>query len=76
MLVHEQIEKKSKTMTPSERKLATTLLADYPYAGLVSIHELASRAEVSPPSISRFVTKIGLTGYQDMQRRLIDELKE
>ena len=76
MLVRKQIEKKSKTMTPSERKLATTLLADYPYAGLVSIHELASRAEVSPPSISRFVTKIGLTGYQDMQRRLIDELKE
>ena len=76
MLVREKIESKSEAMTPSERKLATALLSDYPYAGLISIQELASRADVSAPSISRFVTKIGLTGYQDMQRRLIDELKE
>ena len=62
-------------MTQSERKLATALLSDYPYAGLISIHELADRADVSPPSISRFVTKIGLSGYQEMQRRLIRELK-
>lgn len=75
MLVRDQIKKKSKSMTQSERKLATALLSDYPYAGLVSIHELADRADVSPPSISRFVTKIGLSGYQEMQRRLIRELQ-
>ena len=75
MLVRDQIKKKSKSMTQSERKLATALLSDYPYAGLISIHELADRADVSPPSISRFVTKIGLSGYQEMQRRLIRELK-
>ena len=75
MLVRDQIKKKSKSMTQSERKLATALLSDYPYAGLTSIHELADRADVSPPSISRFVTKIGLSGYQEMQRRLIRELK-
>ncbi len=75
MLIRDHIKKKSKTMTQSERKLATALLSDYPYAGLISIHELADRADVSPPSISRFVTKIGLSGYQEMQRRLISELK-
>ena len=63
MLVREQIEK-IKNHDSVRKKLATTLLADYPYAGLVSIHELASRAGFSPPSISHFVTKIGLTGYQ------------
>lgn len=75
MLIRDQIKKKSKSMTQSERKLATALLSDYPYAGLISIHELADRADVSPPSITRFVTKIGLAGYQEMQRRLISELK-
>ena len=75
MLIRDQIKKKSKSMTQSERKLATALLSDYPYAGLISIHELADRADVSPPSITRFVTKIGLAGYQEMQRRLITELK-
>ena len=75
MLIRDQIKKKSKSMTQSERKLATALLSDFPYAGLISIHELADRADVSPPSITRFVTKIGVAGYQEMQRRLISELK-
>jgi len=75
MSIRDQIEATSDTLTQSERKLATALLSDYPYAGLISIQELAERAEVSAPSISRFVTKIGLAGYPDMQRRLIAELR-
>ena len=76
MSVRNQIEQHSDSLTQSERKLVTALLSDYPFAGLISIQELAERAEVSAPSISRFVTKIGINGYQEMQRRLIEELKE
>lgn len=76
MSVRALIEELSPQLTLSERKLAAVLLSDYPYAGLASIQELAERAEVSAPSISRFVTKIGLPGYPDMQRRLIAEMKE
>ncbi len=76
MDIRQQVEAASATLTQSERKLATALLSDYPYAGLISIQELAERAEVSPPSISRFVTKIGLSCYADMQRRLLTELRE
>ncbi len=75
MSIRDDIEKNADVLTQSERKLSATLLADYPYAGLLSIQALAERAEVSAPSISRFVTKIGLSGYQEMQRRLIAELK-
>ena len=76
MGIREQVEAASSTLTQSERKLATALLSDYPYAGLISIQKLAERAEVSPPSISRFVTKIGLSCYADMQKRLLAELRE
>ena len=76
MSIRDHIERCSDSLTQSERKLATALLSDYPFAGLVSIQELAERAEVSAPSITRFVAKIGLSGYQEMQRRLIEELKE
>ncbi|MFA3920595.1 MurR/RpiR family transcriptional regulator [Ruegeria hyattellae] len=76
MSVRNLIEKNSQSMTPSERKLTAVLLSDYPFAGLASIQELAERAEVSPPSISRFVTKIGLSGYAEMQRSLIAEMKD
>lgn len=75
MSVREKIEANSDTLTPSERKLATALLSDYPYAGLISIQELAERSEVSPPSISRFVAKIGLSGYPDLQRQLVAEMR-
>ena len=76
MSIRDQIEANSEILTQSERKLTTALLSDYPFAGLISIQELAERAEVSAPSISRFVTKIGLAGYPDMQKRLIAELRE
>ena len=76
MLVRDRIEASAKSLTTSERKLAATLLADYPYAGLSSIQKLAQRAEVSPPSITRFVAKIGLPGYQEFQDLLMAELKE
>lgn len=76
MTIRHAIEAHADSLTQSERKLAAALLSDYPYAGLISIQELAERAEVSAPSITRFVAKIGLGGYQEMQRRLISELKE
>ncbi len=76
MIIRERIEKAADTLTIRERKLAATILSDYPFSGLNPIHELARHSEVSAPSISRFVTKIGLEGYQEFQRELISELKQ
>ncbi len=75
MSIRALIDSKFTTLTPSERKLATVLLSDYPYAGLVPIQTFSDRAEVSAPSISRFVSKLGLLGYADLQRKLVQELK-
>lgn len=69
------IEQVSGSLTQAERKLAAALLSDYPYAGLAPMQKLAERAEVSPPSISRFVVKMGLSGYAEMQSLLISELR-
>ncbi|MBZ8118821.1 MurR/RpiR family transcriptional regulator [Roseovarius sp. LXJ103] len=76
MIVRERIENAAETLTIGERKLAAMILSDYPFSGLAPIHELARHSEVSAPSISRFVTKIGLEGYQEFQRELISELKQ
>jgi len=76
MMIRERIEKAADSLTLGERKLAAAILSDYPFSGLSPIHELARRSEVSAPSISRFVTKIGLDGYQEFQRELISELKQ
>lgn len=65
----------SDSLTQSERKLAATLLSNYPFKGLLNIQELAEEAGVSAASISRFTAKLGLDGYADMQRKLVDELR-
>ena len=76
MMIRDRIEKAAENLTTGERKLAAAILSDYPFSGLSPIHELARHYDVSAPSISRFVTKIGLDGYQEFQRELISELKQ
>jgi len=76
MQVRERIEQMSDDLTSTERKLCTALMLDYPFAGLEPIQLLAEATKTSPPTISRFVTKLGFHGYQDFQRHLIGELKE
>lgn len=76
MKLRQQIIEMSENFTTAERKLASALLADYPFAGLETIYLLAEKSHVSAPSITRFVQKLGCNGYQEFQRRLIGELKE
>ncbi len=76
MDLRERIERMSDGLTVAERKLASALLADYPFAGLETIQSFAKNTHTSPPSITRFVQKLGCNGYQEFQRQLIGELKE
>lgn len=62
-------------LRPSERRVARALLAAYPVAGLASITDLAARAGVSGPTVTRFVAKIGFDRYRDFQRALRDEVQ-
>jgi len=63
-------------LSTAERKVARTLLATYPAAGLESAADLAKRAKVSTPTVLRFVTRLGYEGYPDFQRVLIHEVHE
>ncbi|SNT76742.1 MurR/RpiR family transcriptional regulator [Paracoccus seriniphilus] len=76
MQVRERISGIENELTTAERRLSTALLLDYPFAGLDTIQALAEKTQTSPPTISRFVSKLGFGGYQDFQRHLIEELKE
>lgn len=62
-------------MTPAERRVARTLLATYPTAGLESLPHLADGAGVTGPTVLRFVRKIGFEGYPDFQRSLRREVQ-
>lgn len=74
--IRSRIEAAAPLLTPTERRLAAALVADWPFAGLETIQTLAARTQVSAPTINRFVQKIGCRGYHDFQRGLIADLKE
>ena len=76
MQLRHKIEAMSEKLTPAERKVVSALLSDYPFAGLGTIQSLSEKTNVSAPSITRFVHKLGFQGYQEFQRRLIGDLKK
>lgn len=76
MQVRQKMEQMADQLTPAERQLSTVLLADYPFAGLEPIQDLSQKARISAPSISRFVNKLGYSGFQEFQQKLVRELKQ
>ena len=73
--VAELVRQRLNSLSPAERKLARVLLASYPIAGLESVARLAERAQVSPPTVTRFITKLGFSGYPEFQETLRHEVQ-
>jgi DNA-binding MurR/RpiR family transcriptional regulator len=71
----ERIRHDMDAFTPSEKRAAHLLLSHYPFAGLDTVAEFASRAGISAPSVLRFVTRLGFGGFPDFQRHLREELE-
>lgn len=61
---------------PAERKVARVLLAGYPSVGFETVARIAERADVSAPTVIRFVNRLGYRGFPDFQQALRDELGE
>jgi DNA-binding MurR/RpiR family transcriptional regulator len=73
--VRELIRQLYPSLTKSERKLANTLLADYPARGIASITVVAQSADVSTPTVVRMVQKLGFKGFPQFHQALLDELQ-
>lgn len=70
-LIHRRLDR----LTRSERAAARTLLAGYPMAGLEPLTGFAQRADVSHPTVLRFIAKLGYSGYPEFQAALRKELE-
>ena len=73
--VRQLIHDHGPAMTPSDQKIARALLANYPLAGLATVAELSDAAKVSPPSVVRFVKRLGLSGHAAFQQRIQAEIE-
>lgn len=58
------------SLRPAERKVADMVLSDVDFAMRGSITELAQRADVSEPSVTRFCRAVGAHGLRDFKMQL------
>jgi DNA-binding MurR/RpiR family transcriptional regulator len=72
--VAERVRRSLGDLSKSERKVARVLLSGPPTIGLESVSQLAARAAVSGPTVSRFVARLGFDNYAAFQRALRDDL--
>lgn len=73
--VGELVRQRMSDLTPSERRLGRVLLSSCLVAGLESLARFAERAAVSPPTVTRFVGKLGFRGYPEFQDSLRREVE-
>jgi len=73
--VRSLIRSRYESLTQTERKLANSLLENYPAAGLASITIVAENASVSTPTVARMVQKLGFKGYPQFHKALREELE-
>jgi DNA-binding MurR/RpiR family transcriptional regulator len=72
--LRDEIFQRMDELTPAERKVARTLLARYPAAGLESTAALAVAAGTSKPTVLRLLARLGFGRYPDFQDRLRAEV--
>ncbi|MFC9341576.1 MurR/RpiR family transcriptional regulator [Streptomyces sp. NPDC057020] len=74
--IADDIRRKLGILAPAERKVARILLASYPSAGFETVATIAERANVSAPTVLRFVARLGYTSFPDFQAALRKELDD
>lgn len=57
-------------LSPAQRRIAHYLLENLPEVAFLSSMELAERAGVSQPSVTRFAAALGFSGYPDLRAAL------
>lgn len=74
--IAQRLQAKVDSLTRAERQLADTMMENYPVSGLGSITALAEKANVSTPTVARFVQKMGFKGFAEFQEQLRKELED
>ena len=74
--IRDAIFERMEELSPAEKKVARSLLADYPSAGLASAAALAKAAGTSTPTVLRLVSRLGIGGYPEFQELLRREITE
>ncbi|MGO4438945.1 MurR/RpiR family transcriptional regulator [Rhizobium sp. RAF56] len=70
MDVFSSLQQETGRLSQSERRIAEIVLNDFEFAVNASIIELAGRADVSPPTVTRFCRRLGCESFSDFKVQL------
>ncbi|MGD1888731.1 MAG: MurR/RpiR family transcriptional regulator [Cohaesibacteraceae bacterium] len=76
MIVRKLIDSKFNQLSASERRIAKVITERYPISALGGIEDIAKRAEVSPPTVTRFAKRLGFDRFNDFQRAIRNEVQD
>ena len=76
MTVRSRIEQHLAKLSNSERLIARLVIEKYPMSALGDIKDIAKLASVSPPTITRFVRRLGFERFVDFQRAVRLEVQD
>lgn len=74
--IRDEVFARMDQFSPAEKKVARSLLADYPSAAMGSAAALAKKAGTSTPTVLRFVARLDGGSYPEFQKRLFDEVTQ
>ncbi|WP_028745206.1 MurR/RpiR family transcriptional regulator [Rhizobium mesoamericanum] len=70
MDIFSTLQEEKTRLSPSENRIADILLNDFEFAVNASIIELAEKADVSPPTVTRFCRRLGCESFSDFKVQL------
>lgn len=76
MTVRARIEEHLSRLSGSERQIARLVIEKYPVSALGGIEDLARQSGVSPPTVTRFVRRLGFDRFVDFQRAIRLEVQD
>jgi DNA-binding MurR/RpiR family transcriptional regulator len=76
MIVRQRIEQQLPALSGSERQIARLMIERYPVSALGGIEDIARLSGVSPPTVTRFVRRLGYNRFIDFQRAIRWEVQD
>jgi DNA-binding MurR/RpiR family transcriptional regulator len=76
MTVRRLIEQKLAALSSSEKRIVRLVTERYPVSALGGIEDIARQAQVSAPTVTRFVRRLGFDRFVDFQRAIRLEVQD
>lgn len=76
MTVRRLIEQKLAELSSSEKRIARLITERYPVSALGGIEDIARQTQVSAPTVTRFVRRLGFDRFVDFQRAIRLEVQD